>query len=304
MILVVGATGSLGGDICRRLAERGEAVRGLVRASSDADAVDRLRALGLELVVGDLRDRASLDTACRGVRDVVSTATTVRSRQPGDSIEVTDEAGQCSLVDAARAAGVERFVYVSYSGNIDGDDPLTHAKRRVERAVRESGMRHTILRPSYFMEMWLSPALGFDYVGRQATVYGSGEQRISFISQRDVAEFAVLTLAAMDADQRTLELGGPESVSPREVVRIFEEATGMPFEVQYVPQEMLVTQRDAATDSLQRAFASLMLAYANGDVIPMEETRQRYPLALTSVRDYARRVAGREGVTGARIRAE
>jgi uncharacterized protein YbjT (DUF2867 family) len=297
MILVVGATGHLGGDICRRLVERGESVRGLVRASSDVDTVDRLRTLGIATVVGDLRDRESLDAACRGVRGVVSTATTVRSRQPGDSIEVTDEAGQCSLVDAARAAGVERFVYVSYSGNIEGDDPLTQAKRRVERAVRESGMRHTILRPSYFMEMWLSPALGFDHVGRRATVYGSGEQPISFISQGDVAEFAVLSLADMDTElgaaSRTLELGGPEPVTPREAVRIFEKALGAPFEVQYVPDAVLRAQRDAATESLQRAFASLMLAYANGDAIPMEETSQRYALTLTSVPDYAKRVAGR-----------
>jgi uncharacterized protein YbjT (DUF2867 family) len=308
MILVVGATGHLGGDICRRLAERGEPVRGLVRASSDRDAVDRLRALGVELVAGDLRDRASLEAACQGVRGVVSTATTVRSRQPGDSIEVTDEAGQCSFVDAACAAGVEQFVYVSYSANIDGDDPLTHAKRRVERAVRESGMRYTILRPSYFMEMWLGPALSFDYVGRRATVYGSGEQRISFISRADVAEFAVLTLANtrtdLGAEPRTLELGGPEPVSPREAVRIFEEAMGAPFEVQYVPEAVLRAQRDAATESLQRAFASLMLAYANGDAIPMEETRRQYPVALTSVRDYAWQVAGRGGPTGARTRTE
>ena len=292
MILVVGATGHLGGEICRRLVERGERVRGLTRASSAPDAVERLRALGVEIVVGDLRDRASLDAACRGVRAVVSTATTTRSRQPGDSIEATDEAGQLQLVEAARAAGVERFVYVSYSGNIDGDDPLTHAKRRVERAVRDSGMRHTILRPTYFMEVWLSPALGFDYVGRTATVYGSGDQRISFISLGDVAEFAVRALLDADAEGRTLELGGPEPVSPHQAIGAFEEAGGGSFAVQHAPEDALRARRDAATDSLDRAFASLMIAYAHGDEIPMDETRRRYPFGLTSVRDYARRVAG------------
>src|SRR5947208_2630500 len=101
MILVVGATGFLGSEICRRLIERGEAVRGLVRETSDSATVAHLRTLGVETVVGDLRDRDSLDAACRGVDTVVSTATTTRSRQPGDSIEATDEAGQLDLVDAA-----------------------------------------------------------------------------------------------------------------------------------------------------------------------------------------------------------
>src|ERR1041384_6533905 len=94
MILVVGATGFLGSEICRRLIERGEKVRGLVRETSDPATVDRLRTLGVETVVGDLRDRPSLDAAVRDARVVVSTATTTRSRQPGDSIEGTDEAGQ------------------------------------------------------------------------------------------------------------------------------------------------------------------------------------------------------------------
>ena len=87
MILIAGATGFLGGEICRRLVENGESVRGLVRRTSDPAGVSRLRTLGAETAVGDLRDRESLDAACRGVRTVVSTVTSTRSRQPGDSIE-------------------------------------------------------------------------------------------------------------------------------------------------------------------------------------------------------------------------
>src|SRR3954465_5098012 len=108
MILVAGATGFLGGEVCRRLVDSGESVRGLVRVTSDPAMVERLRAIGVETVIGDVRDRDSLDAACRGVRTVVSTVTTTRSRQPGDSIEATDEAGQLALVDAARDAGAER----------------------------------------------------------------------------------------------------------------------------------------------------------------------------------------------------
>ena len=100
MILIAGATGFLGGEICRRLVANGESVRGLVRHTSDPAGVDRLRTLGVQTVVGDLRDRVSLDAACSGVRMIVSTVTSTRSRQPGDSIEATDEAGNVTTATA------------------------------------------------------------------------------------------------------------------------------------------------------------------------------------------------------------
>lgn len=290
MILVAGATGFLGGEICRRLVGRGESVRGLIRGTSDPAAVERLRALGVECVVGDLRDRPSLDAACADIRTVVSTVTTVRSRQPGDSIEATDEQGQLNLVDAARDAGVERFVYVSYSRQLADDGPLTHAKRAVERRLGESGMNHVILRPSYFMEVWLSPHVGFDYPKRHATIYGDGERKISFISLGDVAEFAVRAAVSRDMASGAIELGGPDAITPLEAVQIFEEVAAAPFVVQRVPDDALKAQFDAATDSLQKSFAGLMLDYAHGDEIPMADTLQRFPVSLTSVRDYARTV--------------
>jgi uncharacterized protein YbjT (DUF2867 family) len=255
MILIAGATGFLGGEICRRLAASGESVRGLVRATSDRGAVERLRAIGVDTVVGDVRDRHSLDSACRGVRAVVSTITTTRSRQPGDSIEATDESGQLDLVDAARAAGVEHFVYISYSANLDDSGPLTHAKRAVEQRIRESGMSHSILRPSYFMEVWLSPHLGFDFRNRKATVYGAGQQRISFISLGDVAEFAVRAVRSRAAGSSTIELGGPNAVTPLDAVRIFEELGGAPFEVRHVHETDIQTQFAAAADSFEKSFA-------------------------------------------------
>ena len=290
MILVVGATGYLGSEICRRLVAAGEQVRGLVRATSNPATVANLRTHGVETVEGDLRDRKSLDVACRGVSGVVTTATTTLSRQPGDSIEVTDQHGQLALVEAARAAAVERFAFVSFSGQIVGDDALTRAKRSVEQRLRESGMTYTVLRPSVFMDIWLSPALGFDYASGRVTVYGSGENAISWISLGDVAEFAARSLREPAAANATIELGGPEALSPLEVVRIFEETAGRRFEVQHVPEEALRAQQAAAADELQQVFATLMLALAKGDAIPMDETLRRLPLRLTSVRDYARAV--------------
>lgn len=289
MILVAGATGFLGREICRRLTAEGREVRGLVRASSDGEVTAHLKAMGVELVEGDLRDRASLDIACRGADAVVSTATSTRSRQPGDSIEATDQEGQNNLVAAAKTEGVRRFVFVSYSKNLDDDGPLTRAKRSVEQSIRESGLRYTILRPAYFMEMWLSPFLGFDYPNAKATIYGMGNKKISWVSLADVAQVAVQALDD-DGPDTAVELGGPEALTPVEVVKIFEETSGKPFAVEHVSEDALRAQHAAATDSLQQAFATLMLQFTRGDDIPMRETLQRYGLQFTTVRDYARAV--------------
>lgn len=290
MILVAGATGFLGGEICRRFTSRGDSVRGLIRATSARGAVDRLHGLGVQTAEGDLKDPSSLRAACAGVRAVISTVTTTHSRQGGDSIESTDGGGQQNLVRAAREAGVERFTYVSYSGGIDTDDPLTRAKRGVEREIQRSGMAYTVLRPSFFMEVWLSPALGFDYANAKATIYGDGSRPVSWISLADVASFAVETLDHPAARDATLELGGPEALSPLQVVTAFEEMGGRKFECQHVPEAELRAAFETATDSLQKTFAALRLNCAQGDPIPMEETLRTYPVSLTSVRNYARRV--------------
>ena len=287
MILVVGATGFLGGEICRRLVKEQHEVRALVRSTSDATAIAQLRSLGVELQPGDLKEPASLREACKGIDTVFSTATITRTRQPGDSIETADGQGQLNLVEAAKQEGVKRFVFISYSGQIGKDDPLTVAKRSVENAVKNSGMHYTILRPSCFMEAWLSPALGFDFPNAKATIYGQGLNKISWISLGDVAAFAVESLSNPAAVNAVLELGGPQALSQNDVVRLFEEIGGRSFELQHLSEESLLQQMESAQDSLQKSFSALMLAIAKGDAIDMENMQKQFPLKLTSVRDYA-----------------
>ena len=200
---------------------------------------------------------------------------------------------------------MRQFVYVSFSGNLELASPLQAAKRAVEERLRRSGMTYTILRPSFFMEVWLGPAVGFDHARGSAQIYGDGERPVSWISLGDVAEFAVRSVDEPAAANATIELGGPEALSPLEVVRIFEEASGRPFATQHVPVEALEAQRRAATDPLQQTFATLMLAYAGGDAIEMRETLRTFPVRLTSVRDYAARTVGAPGAApDARARAQ
>ncbi|PYS56811.1 MAG: NAD(P)-dependent oxidoreductase, partial [Acidobacteria bacterium] len=139
-------------------------------------------------------------------------------------------------------------------------------------------------------EVWLSPALGFDAANAKAQIYGSGENKISWISYKDVAKFAVASLDNAEARNAVIELGGPEALSPLEVVRAFEELQGRKFDVQHVPEEALREQRESSSDPLQQSFAGLMLYYSRGNIIDMRKTLQNFPVQLTSIRDHAQDV--------------
>jgi uncharacterized protein YbjT (DUF2867 family) len=287
MILVAGATGYLGTEICRLLRERDADVRALVRRTSGAEKVERLRALGVELVLGDLKDPRSLDAACQGVDTVISTASSTISRQPDDSIKRVDHEGQIALVDAAVSNGVDRYLFISFSGNLDLECALQSAKRTVERAVRESGMTYTILRPSFFIEVWLSPAFGFDVEQGRARIFGSGDQRMSWISLSDVARFAVACIDHPAARNAVFELGG-EAVSPNELIAEVERRTGKPMQVERVPADALRAQRAQATDPMEHTIATLMLGYAQGDEVDIGAARD-LQVPIRSVREFVGR---------------
>lgn len=286
MNLIVGSTGMLGGEICRLLCAQGGAVKALAREASDPGKVARLTGLGAEVVRGDLKDRSSLEKACRGAGVVISTASSTVSRQAGDSIETVDQQGQLNLIEAAEQAGVKQFILISFPG-IDIEFPLQTAKRAVEDRLRRSRIGWTILQPTCFMEVWLGPALGFDPAHGTAQIYGDGKCRTSWISFLDVARFAVAAVGNPKAKNAVIKLGGPDSLSPLEVVRLAEQVTGKTITVQHVPEEALRAQHGAATDSLQKSFAALMLYYARGDAIDMTEAFRILPVTqLRSVREY------------------
>jgi uncharacterized protein YbjT (DUF2867 family) len=292
MTLVVGATGLLGTEICRRLFTAGKSVRAMVRKTSDPAKKEMLKALGAELVEADLKDHSTIDQACQGATTVITTPTAIGARQEGDTFRTVDLEGQMHLVDAARIANVGQFVFISVSGSLGKADrnPLVDAKRAVEEHLRQSRLTYTIVRPSFFMEIWLSSHLGFDFNNAKATIYGSGKNKISYISLFDVAQFVAKALSNPAGRNAVIELGGAEPLSQIEVVRIFEEISGGAFAMQFVPEEALRARREAATNPVEQTFASLTLAAAHGDPIDMENTLRKFSLRPKSVRDYAKLV--------------
>lgn len=290
MILVTGATGMLGCRLCRELIGAGEEVRGLVRLTSDPAVVEELNRLGVETVVGDLRDYVGLKFVTHGVSTVISTATALGSSNVADTIDAVDRRGHVNLIDAARINGVSRFVYLSLHSSHHLVFPLLLAKQATERYLICSGMSHIIIRPLNFMERWLAPSMGFDYRTCHAFVLGSGDAPLRWISVEDVAAVICAVLRFHQCDNATLTLGGPAALSMKEVISIFEETGGRSFAVETVPVSELRMRFEEARDPFNQSVAALELLTALGMDTATDPLVTRLPYTPTSVERYARRV--------------
>jgi uncharacterized protein YbjT (DUF2867 family) len=285
MILVAGATGMLGSAICRRLRDRGETVRGLTRSTSAADKVAALEKAGVEIVRGDLKDRKSLDAACRGADVVISTVTIIATAHAGDSFAATDRDGTIALIDAAKQAGARQFIFVSFDTSSVPDAPLVQAKRDVEAHLEQSGIPYTILKPGYFMEVWLGPMLFADPQAGTAKIYGAGTRKLSYVAVNDVAEVAVRCVNNPAARNATVNFGG-DQVSQREALSIFEEVFGRPFDVTEIQEAGLEAQWSSAADDFSRTFSALMLSAARGAISSGQGRGTLFPERWQSVRQH------------------
>jgi len=291
MILVAGSTGTLGSEIVSRLIARGEKVRAMVRVTSAPEKVERLERAGAEIVRADLKEPRTLLDACAGVSAVISTVTTIMTSQPGDSFEATDGEGNKSLIDAAKKAGVSRFVFVSFDTDKSPETPLRNAKKDVEEHLKKSDLDYTILHPTFFQEIWLGPMLFADPVAGTAKVYGKGTDKLRYIAVADVAELAVQALSRPAARNATIPFGGPDEISQRDAVRIFEEAYGKKFDVIEVPEAVLEAQWSSPQNPWDKTFAGLMLGCARGFDTGLQPPFDKFPMHMTSPREYVRKMA-------------
>lgn len=276
MILVVGATGRLGGSIARALLDSGKPVRVMVR---DGSSFDDARA---EMVRGDLKDPDSLREVCRGVDVVVTTANAIAPRQAGDTIESVDRMGNLNLIAAATTEGVDRFVFVSVLGAAaDHFVPFIRAKGETEQALRESGLSWTILRPDPFMDVWFPLVIGPALKGGAVTLVGEGRQRHSMVAMLDVVNYAVAAVERDEAANQVLAVGG-EPVTWHEVVDTFSEVLGHDIPVHTVPPGEPVP---GLPDFVAELLASLELYESPLD---MSELSRTFGVKTTSLQDFAR----------------
>jgi NADH dehydrogenase len=244
MILVVGATGLLGGMISKQLLDKEETTRILVRDNSTAAEMakvglgtpaETLISAGAQPFFGDLKDRSSLDEACRDVTTVISTANSIL-RGGEDTIESVDLKGTQNLIDAAQEAGVQHFIYVSAIGaDASSTNPLIQAKAVCEAKLQASSMSYTILQPGVFMEVWIGAVIGAPLqAGQPVTLVEPGDHHHAFVSAHDVAAYAVMAIDHGAAHNAFIRIGGPEAYSWQDIVNSAADVLGQPLPINYV----------------------------------------------------------------------
>jgi NADH dehydrogenase len=231
VILVAGGTGHLGKELIPRLMAGGKGVRVLTRDTSRAR-----RRLGdsPEFIEGDVRNPASLETAMRGIDTVVSAITGFGPG--GDGPQAVDFKGNRNLIRAAEAAGAHRFMLLSMRGAAAAHPmELARMKHRAEDVLRASSLAWTILRPTPFMELWAGIVGDPIEKGVKTTVFGSGDNAINFIAERDVAQIVELAVTDSRFEGAVLDVGGPDNLSFNQLVGQIEAAVGHPAQVRHVP---------------------------------------------------------------------
>jgi uncharacterized protein YbjT (DUF2867 family) len=275
-MLLVGGTGELGRRIARRLSARKSPFRALVRTGTDAT---ELEALGAVRMAGDLRDRESLERALQDVDVAITTVTAIGRALAGErraTIRDVDLHGNANLIDAAEAAGVARFVFVSF---VIGPDlagaPLAEAKRATEQRLARSRMTGVVVRPEMFQEVWISHRVGFDWRAGKVQIFGRGNAPHAYVATDDVAE-ATVRLALDYTDARDVAFGGPEALTRRQVVERFQRA-GHPISARHVPRSVM-RAGSIALRRIRPIQASLMAMALNAD-------RQTEALSAGPLRD-------------------
>ncbi|MBD2514627.1 SDR family oxidoreductase [Nostoc sp. FACHB-973] len=233
-LLIVGATGTLGRQVARRAIDEGYKVRCLVRSTKKAAF---LKEWGAELVSGSLRYPDTLAEALEGVTQVID-ASTSRATD-SQSIKQVDWDGKVALIQAAKAAGVERFIFFSI---LDADKypevPLMEIKRCTELFLIESGLNYTILRLAGFMQ-GLIGQYGIPILEAQPVWVTGQSSPIAYMDTQDIAKFAIRALSVPETENQAFPVVGTRAWSAEEIINLCERLSGKEARVTRMPINLL-----------------------------------------------------------------
>ena len=290
-VLVTGGTGFIGPRIVAALQERDAEVRVLVRTPNRA-----ARAEGAETAAGDVTDLASLKAAAAGCTQVVHLVSIIRGR--AEDYERVMVEGTRNAIEAARDAGVERFVLMSAIGADEANRNVAAyyaAKLQMEQDVARSGLEHTIFRPSFVFgdggvlptfisQVKLTPLI---------PVIGSGEQRIQPIWVDDVAAYFARGVDLPEAANRSFDLGGPDVVTWNELYRTIARVLGKRRRLVHIPSSLASTGA-RLTQSVPGAPVTvdqIAMIEAGDNVATRTDAVDTFRLPLVRLEEQIRRVA-------------
>jgi uncharacterized protein YbjT (DUF2867 family) len=315
-VLVVGATGQLGTAVVDRLRAAGRPVRALVRPSSPR----AFEPDGVELAFGDLRDPESLVAACQGVERVVATANAVVPRGR-ESFEEVESTGYDNLVDACKAQGVRRILFMSVAETaLDKSVTTFRLKRQIEDRIRGSGLAYSFFRGAAFMDDWFALmgssiplrgakahtlrrpfwfAKGFLSLAANsiekrgfAIVPGDGKTRHAYVALDDVAAILAAAAAAPeDGENLVADLGGPESLTAEEVVAIFAKVLGRPIRIVHAPAKVYRVLADVLEPFSPQAGNLMAMSWAaalSGFDFDGRPLAERFGVRLTTAEEFLR----------------
>lgn len=222
MILLTGATGKTGGEAARQLVKKGARLRALVR---NADKAATLQAAGVELVVGDIGDAATVQRALKGVEKALLILPNGRQQQ----------AHETQFTDLARTAGVKHLVKMSSMEAVArARTPIPQAHWAVEEHIRASGISWTMVKPNFFMQNLLASAGSIKAQRKFSLPMGNGTT--GMLDIRDIGAVCTEVLTGQGHAGKSYEITGPEVLTFHDVAEQFSEVLGA--KVEYVPMPM------------------------------------------------------------------
>lgn len=214
MILITGATGKAGGATAKQLAAKGVPFRAIVR---DADKGAFLVELGAELAIGDLSDRSFLEQALDGIDKAFLVL---------PNVEV-QEALEKQFVDVCAGQGIH-LVYLSSMESVPGcTTAITQMHVRIEEHIKNSGIAWTMIKPSFFMQLFVDSATAIRETGN--IVMPTGEGNVVPTDLRDVGEVIANVLTEDGHENQSYDITGPELINMGEVAARFSKVLGKEF---------------------------------------------------------------------------
>ena len=291
MILVSGASGTLGRRLVPELVRRGHDVRALTR---DADRVRHLAGPNVAAVVGDLRDPSSVRSAVRGATAVVAAAHGFAG--PGSVSPATvDRDGNAALVDAAASVGADVVLLSVVGARADHPMELFRMKAAAESHLSSAGVAWTVVRATSYLETWIGILQQTAARSGRPLVFGRGANPLNFVSADDVAAVVARVVDDPAYRGRTVEVGGPEDLTLLELARAVQAASGRPTAPRHLPRAVLrgTAETLGRVRPQQRRMALAALAMDSGDfAFPGPAAGREPPLTpRTTLRDVLARTS-------------
>lgn len=240
-VLVVGATGSLGGKVVDELLKRGKSVRALVRSTTDAS---RLENKGVEIARGDMLDLDSLVAAMHGADAVITTA--AGYTRGGKNAHDIDTVGNSNLAEAAHRTGIRRFVLTSIlTSDQTPNVPHFWHKKVAEDKLEQLGVPFIALRPGAFIDQVAS--MGGNPVENGRMMWpGKTSVPLTFAHTSDLAAYLAVAVDADAEDAERVDIGWDRPVSVLEVANLMALSAGKPIKVRAVPSAVTRSIRAVA----------------------------------------------------------